>query len=63
MDVETCWVRLATYLSGLPIEMRGVRGLFLDTADPDAFYDRNALALEAFLFLAPERGRDPGGQE
>jgi GT2 family glycosyltransferase len=58
MDVETCWVRLATYLSGLPIEMRGVRGLFLDTADPDAFYDQT-LALEAFLFLALNQGRDP----
>lgn len=58
MDAELCWTRLATYLSGLPIEMRGVRGLFLDTADPDRFYDQT-LALESFLFLALNQGRDP----
>jgi GT2 family glycosyltransferase len=58
VDVEACWARLATYLSGLPVEMRGVRGLFLDTADRDAFYDQT-LALEAFLLLALNQGRDP----
>ena len=49
---------LATYLSALPPEKRGVRGLFLDTPDRDAFYDQT-LALEAFLFLALNQGRDP----
>ncbi|MGD0191526.1 MAG: glycosyltransferase family 2 protein [Rhizomicrobium sp.] len=57
-DADTCWNRLAAYLSGLPVEMRGVRGLFLDTPDPDTFYDQT-LALEAFLFLALNQGRDP----
>jgi glycosyltransferase involved in cell wall biosynthesis len=57
-DPETCWTRLATYQSGLPIEMRGVRGLFLDTADSETFYDQT-LALEAFLVLALNQGQDP----
>jgi glycosyltransferase involved in cell wall biosynthesis len=57
-DTELSWTRLATYLSGLPVEMRGVRGLFLDTPDPQTFYDQT-LALEAFLFLALNQGRDP----
>jgi glycosyltransferase involved in cell wall biosynthesis len=57
-DADISWSRLATYLSGLPVEMRGVRGLFLDTPDPDTFYEQT-LALEAFLFLALNQGRDP----
>jgi glycosyltransferase involved in cell wall biosynthesis len=61
VDAEICWSRLATYLSGLPVEMRGVRGLFLDTPDPDRFYDQT-MALEAFLFLALNQGQDPEQQ-
>jgi GT2 family glycosyltransferase len=57
-DPEICWARLAVYQKALPIEMRGVRGLFLDTPDPDTFYDQT-LALEAFLVLALNQGRDP----
>jgi hypothetical protein len=57
-DADVCWTRLATYLSGLPIEMRGVRGLFLDTTDPDIFRDQT-LALEALLVLALNQGMDP----
>jgi len=57
-DAKLCWTRLATYLSGLPIEMRGVRGLFLDTADPEVFRDQT-LALEALLVLALNQGMDP----
>ena len=57
-DAEQCWTRLSEYLSGLPIEMRGIRGLFLDTPDPETFYEQT-LALEAFLFLALNQGKDP----
>ncbi len=58
LDPDRCWVKLADYLSGLPIEMRGVRGLFLDNSDPDTFY-KQCQALEAFLLLALSDARDP----
>jgi len=57
-SAEECWARMAKYQSGLPVEMRGIRGLFLDTTDPDIFYDQT-LALEAVLTLALNYGQDP----
>ena len=58
MQGEICWKRLASYLRPLPPEMRGVRGLFLDTQDPEVFY-KQCEALEAVMYLALSDGRDP----
>jgi glycosyltransferase involved in cell wall biosynthesis len=58
LDPERCWTKLADYLPELPIEMRGVRGLFLDSPDSDTFY-KQCQALEAFLLLALNDARDP----
>ena len=57
-SAEECWARLAKYQSALPVEMRGIRGLFLDSADPEVFYEQT-LALEAVLTLALNYGQDP----
>jgi GT2 family glycosyltransferase len=53
-----CWSELAQYQSKLPVEMRGVRGLFLDMQEPDDFYQQ-CRALEALMHLALNRARDP----
>jgi glycosyltransferase involved in cell wall biosynthesis len=58
MQGDTCWKRLAEYQRPLPPEMRGVRGLFLNTQDPDVFY-KQCEALEAVMYLALSDGRDP----
>jgi glycosyltransferase involved in cell wall biosynthesis len=55
---EQCWNELASYLGTLPIEMRGMRGLFLDTPDPEIFYSQ-CRALEALMHLALNEAEDP----
>jgi glycosyltransferase involved in cell wall biosynthesis len=58
LEGERCWQKLADYLMQIPPEMRGVRGLFLDTPDPDLFY-KQCEALEAVMYLALNDGHDP----
>ena len=58
MQGDVCWKRLADYLRPLPPEMRGVRGLFLNTDDADIFY-KQCEAIEAVLYLALSDGHDP----
>jgi GT2 family glycosyltransferase len=58
MRGDMCWKRLAEYLDTLPPEMRGVRGLFLDTSDPEVFHGQ-CEALQAAMYLALNEGRDP----
>lgn len=60
MEGDICWKKLAEYLRPLPPEMRGVRGLFLNTPDPEIFY-KQCEALEAVMYLALSDGRDPEG--
>ncbi|HEX3429324.1 MAG TPA: glycosyltransferase [Rhizomicrobium sp.] len=55
---ERCWADLASYLGGLPVEMRGMRGFFLDTPDPETFYAQ-CRALEALMHLALNEAEDP----
>ena len=55
---EQCWNDMASYLVSLPIEMRGMRGFFLDTADPEIFYSQ-CRALEALMHLALNEAEDP----
>jgi glycosyltransferase involved in cell wall biosynthesis len=61
MEGEIPWKRLAGYQRPLPPEMRGIRGLFLDTQDPEIFY-KQCEALEAVMYLALSDGRDPESQ-
>jgi glycosyltransferase involved in cell wall biosynthesis len=55
---EQCWNDMASYLGSLPIEMRGMRGFFLDTPDPEIFYSQ-CRALEALMHLALNEAEDP----
>lgn len=55
---ERCWKDMASYLGTLPIEMRGMRGLFLDTPDPEVFIAQ-CRALEALMHLALDDAEDP----
>lgn len=55
---EQCWTDMASYLGNLPIEMRGMRGFFLDTSDPENFYSQ-CRALEALMHLALNEADDP----
>ena len=55
---EQCWNDMASYLVSLPIEMRGMRGFFLDTPDPEVFYSQ-CRALEALMHLALNEAEDP----
>lgn len=52
------WHRISAYLLSLAPEQRGLRGLFLDTADPDLFQQQCA-ALESAVHLALRHGQDP----
>ena len=58
MDSERCWDVLFEYLSGLPMEMRGVRGLFLDSPDSKVFR-RQCQAISALVQFALNHGMDP----
>lgn len=58
MSADKCWSDIAQYLSTLPNEMRGIRGLFLDTQDPEKFYAQ-CRALEALVHLALNHAKDP----
>jgi glucosyl-dolichyl phosphate glucuronosyltransferase len=58
MSADQCWSDLARYFSTLPVEMRGVRGLFLDTPDPERF-QLQCRALEALMHLALNHSTDP----
>lgn len=55
---EQCWRDMAAYLGGLPVEMRGMRGFFLDTPDAETFYSQ-CRALEALMHLALNEAEDP----
>ena len=55
---KECWAEMATYLSGLPVEMRGLRGLFYDVPDAENFY-LQCRALEALMHLALHEAEDP----
>lgn len=55
---EQCWSDIATYLTTLPVEMRGMRGFFLDTPDSETFYSQ-CRALEALMHLALNEADDP----
>ena len=55
---EQCWIDMARYLESLPVEMRGLRGFFLDTPDPESFYAQ-CRALEALMHLALNEAEDP----
>lgn len=55
---EQSWSDMASYLGSLPIEMRGMRGFFLDTPDPETFYAQ-CKALEALMHLALNEAEDP----
>jgi glycosyltransferase involved in cell wall biosynthesis len=57
-DDEACWARLFEYFQKLPVEMRGVRGLFLDVPNPELFHAQCS-AIEALLALLLGSGRDP----
>jgi glycosyltransferase involved in cell wall biosynthesis len=57
-DDEACWARIHQYLQKVPVEMRGVRGLFLNTNDPDLFHAQCG-AIEALVTLLTASGRDP----
>jgi GT2 family glycosyltransferase len=57
-DDAALWARIHAYLSNLPIQMRGLRGLFLDVDDPDVF-QKQCSAIEALLLLLLASGRDP----
>jgi GT2 family glycosyltransferase len=59
-DADQHWRRLAKYFLAMPPEMRTVRGLFLDTADP-AVFQKQCDALESVLHLALACGDDPLG--
>jgi glucosyl-dolichyl phosphate glucuronosyltransferase len=57
-NAEAQWNRLADYFYELPAEMRGMRGLLLNTQDPDLFQKQcQAIAAAVHLFL--NSGRDP----
>jgi len=55
---EQCWNDMASYLGNLPIEMRGMRGFFLETSDPEIFYAQ-CRALEALMHLTLNEAEDP----
>jgi hypothetical protein len=55
---EESWSEMARYLSGLPVEMRGLRGLFYDVPDSENFY-LQCRALEALMHLALHEAEDP----
>jgi glycosyltransferase involved in cell wall biosynthesis len=55
---EQCWTEMASYLGTLPLEMRGMRGFFLDTPDPEVFFSQ-CRALEALMHLALNEADDP----
>jgi GT2 family glycosyltransferase len=58
MEADQCWNELALYLKSLPVEMRGIRGLFVDTPDPDSFY-LQCRALGALMHLTLNHADDP----
>lgn len=57
-DEETLWAQIHAYQSQLPVQMRGIRGLFLDTPEPDLF-QKQCSAIGALLLLLMASGRDP----
>ena len=61
IDDDACWTRLAEYFQQMPVEMRGVRGLFLDVPNPELYYAQ-CRAIEALVTLLIGSGRDPEGR-
>jgi glycosyltransferase involved in cell wall biosynthesis len=57
-DDEALWTRIHDYQSKLPPHMRGLRGLFLDTPDPNLF-QKQCDAIGALLLLLMASGNDP----
>ncbi len=57
-DDDIYWARLFEYFEKVPVEMRGVRGLFLDTGNPELYYAQ-CRAIEALVSLLIGSGRDP----
>jgi glucosyl-dolichyl phosphate glucuronosyltransferase len=57
-DDEAQWNRLADYFYQLPAEMRGMRGLLLNT-DKAELFQKQCAALEAAIHILLNSGRDP----
>jgi glycosyltransferase involved in cell wall biosynthesis len=58
MDAEAQWNRLADYFHCLSPEMRGMRGLLLNTPDADLF-QKQCQAIQAVIHLFLNSGKDP----
>jgi glucosyl-dolichyl phosphate glucuronosyltransferase len=57
-DRQRCWDTIADYALRVPPEMRGLRGLFLDTDDADTL-NRQCEAIGALMRLMMFDGQDP----
>jgi GT2 family glycosyltransferase len=57
-DRSRLWQDLGEYLMQLPLEMRGPRGLFVDTPDLELF-NKQCMAISALLSLLLDHGDDP----
>jgi GT2 family glycosyltransferase len=57
-DRDQCWGTIADYALRLPVEMRNLRGFFLDTEDADNL-NRQCLAIGALMQLLMIDGHDP----
>ena len=58
LNDRQCWSELSAYFERLPLEFRGVRGLFLDVDDSNSFY-LQCRALGALMHLMLNQAKDP----
>jgi glucosyl-dolichyl phosphate glucuronosyltransferase len=57
-DPAELWRDVSRYLMRLPVEMRNLRGLFLDVPDPELFHQQ-CTAIGALMHLLLDSGGDP----